>query len=139
MTPFGEAPAFRLEVEVQPPQALDLASDGPVRLVAITGGRVLGGLTGQILSGGADWQTVQPDGSIAIEARYLLQLDDGARVEVQGRGIRVPGTGGFLHTLWLRTASPAHAALNSTQFLALGRKRERFVEIAAFALPVLEA
>lgn len=135
MTPFGQPPVFRLEVEVLPPQALDPASMGPVRVVSITGGRVLGGLEGTILPGGTDWQTVEPDGSVGIEARYLLQLADGARIELQSRGRRASGTGAFWSSIWLRCADPAHAWVNAAQFIGLGRKLDGHVAIDAFALP----
>ena len=137
--PFDQPPLFQLEVEVRPPEPLDPAQGGPVRLVAITGGRVLGGLSGRILPGGTDWQNVRADGSIEIEARYLLELDDGARIELQSRGLRAPDAAGFWSSIWLRTESAGHAALNRTQFVARGRKRERHVEIEAFALPELSA
>lgn len=135
MTPFGQPPVFRLEVEVLPPQALDPASMGPVRVVSITGGRVLGGLEGTILPGGTDWQTVEPDGSVGIEARYLLQLADGARIELQSRGRRAGGTGAFWSSIWLHCADPAHAWVNAAQFIGLGRKLDGHVAIDAFALP----
>lgn len=137
MTPFGQPPLFRLEVEVSAPQALDAATMGPVRLVAITGGRVLGGLQGVILPGGTDWQEVRPDGSFGIEARYLLELDDGARIELQSRGQRGAGASGFWSSMWLRTADPRHGDLANGQFLALGRKTPRCVEMDVFALPAL--
>ncbi|MDE2596670.1 MAG: DUF3237 domain-containing protein [Sphingomonadales bacterium] len=135
MTPFGQPPAFRLEVEVEPPLALDGATMGPVRLVRIIGGRVSGALSGTILPGGTDWQTVRGDGSVEIEARYLLQLDDGARVELQSRGLRGAGAAGFWSSIWLRAEAPAHAALNSVQYLALGCKLPEYVAIEAWALP----
>ena len=138
MTPFGQPASFRLEVEVIPPVALDQQSMGPVRLVQVTGGRVLGSLQGRILPGGADWQTLLPDGTIEIEARYLLELDDGARIELQNRGRRAGPTGPFWSSIWLRSEAPQYRHLNAAQFLALGTKREGFVEIEAYALPRVE-
>lgn len=135
MTPFGQPPLFRLEVEVRAPEALDPATMGPVRLVSITGGRVLGQLEGVILPGGTDWQTVEPDGSVGIEARYLLELADGARIELQSRGRRAAGAGAFWSSIWLRSADPAHAWVNAAQFIGLGRKLDGHVAIDAFALP----
>ena len=41
---------------------------------------------GVILPGGTDWQTLADDGTIGIEARYLIELTDGTRVELQSRG-----------------------------------------------------
>ncbi|HQN53672.1 MAG TPA: DUF3237 domain-containing protein [Novosphingobium sp.] len=135
MTPFGQEAAFRLEVEVLAPQALDPVSMGPVRVVSITGGRVLGRLEGTILPGGTDWQTVEADGSVGIEARYLLELTDGARIELQSRGRRGAGAGAFWSSIWLRTADPVHAWVNAAQFIGLGRKLDGHVAIDAFALP----
>lgn len=135
MTPFGQEPLFRLEVEVSAPQALDPASMGPVRLVGITGGRVLGGLDGVILPGGTDWQELRADGSIAIEARYLLELADGARIELQSRGQRGATAKGFWSSIWLRTTAPQWAQLNQAQFLGLGRKLDHCVAIEVFQLP----
>jgi hypothetical protein len=137
MTPFGREPLFRLEVDVRPPEPLDRASGGPVRLVSITGGRVSGGLEGVILAGGADWQTLRGDGAIEIEARYMLELADGARAELQSRGLRAAGASGFWSSMWLRCEAEAYRALNQTQFLAKGRKLERHVAIDVFPLPEL--
>ena len=135
MNPFGQAPLFSIEVEVCPPEPLDPVSGGPVRMVAITGGRVLGGLSGRVLPGGADWQRLRDDGALEIEARYMLELDDGARIEVQAQGLRAAGASGFWSTMRLNTPAEAHAHLNEAQFLALGRKLERFVAIEVHALP----
>jgi Protein of unknown function (DUF3237) len=135
MTPFGQPAAFRLEIEVCRPEPLDPQSGGPVRLVSISGGRVLGSLHGRILPGGTDWQTIQPDGTIEIEARYLLELDDGTRVELQARGLRRADAQGFWSSNWLYTTSQAHDDLNRQQFLGWGEKSEEGVVIEVFALP----
>lgn len=137
MTPFGQAPLFALRVLVEVPAALDLVSGGPVRLVRITGGTVSGGLNGAILPGGTDWQELGAGGAIGIEARYLLELDGGARVELQSRGLRGVGASGFWSSIWLRSADPALAALNQTQYLGLGRKLDECVAIDVFELPAL--
>ena len=137
MTPFGQSPAFWLEVHVCPPEPLDPASGGPVRLVSITGGTVSGDLVGTILPGGTDWQAVQTDGSLTIEARYLLELNDGSRVELQSRGLRAAGAAGFWSSIWLHSEAPKHAVLNQMQFLAKGEKQPHAVVIEAFALPSL--
>jgi Protein of unknown function (DUF3237) len=137
MTPFGQPPFSTLEVEVRPPEPLDLQSGGPVRLVSITGGRVSGGIEGMILPGGTDWQMIDGQGNIAIEARYLLELTDGTRVELQSRGQRAAQAGGFWSSIWLRTESANHASLNAMQFVAMGRKLERHVAIEAYDLPAV--
>lgn len=137
MTPFGQAALFRLEVEVRAPEALDPAAQGPVRLVSIIGGRVLGGLQGTILPGGTDWQELRSDGTIGIAARYLLELSDGARIELQSRGQRAATAKGFWSSIWLRSTAPQWVHLNQMQFMGLGRKLEHCVAIDVFALPDL--
>ena len=62
---------------------------GERRIVPITGGEVAGPqLQGTILPGGADWQVVCSDGTALLEARYVVETDDGALVYVRNLGIR---------------------------------------------------
>lgn len=136
MTPFGKPAAFRLEIDVRPPEALDPVSGGPVRLVQVAGGRVSGALEGRILPGGADWQTLRSDGTIEIEARYLVELADGTRLEVLNRGLRAPGASGFWSSIWLRSEAPALAELTRTHFVAFGQKLPDCVAIEAYAPPL---
>lgn len=107
---------------------------GGVRMVAITGGRVSGAMVGAILPGGADWQRVTGD-VIEIDARYLLALEDGARVELLCRGRRRADASGFWSSIWLTTGDPRHAALNDAQYIGYGRKVEGHVAIDSYLLP----
>jgi hypothetical protein len=61
------------------------------RLIPITGGTVTGAaLNGRVLPGGADFQLIVGDGTQAqLDARYVLELDDGSRVFVQNTALRV--------------------------------------------------
>ena len=135
MNPFGSPAAFQLAVDVEAPIALDQATAGPVRLIRISGGTVTGSLNGKIVRGGTDWQSVTPDGTASIEARYLLELADGAIVELQSRGKRTADATHFWSSIWLRTAAPAHQALNREQYLGYGVKRGGCVTIDVFRLP----
>ena len=45
-------------------------------------------MRGIILPGGADYQLIHSDGFTEIEARYVLQTEQGARIYVVNRGIR---------------------------------------------------
>ncbi len=45
-------------------------------------------MRGRVLPGGADWQLVRPDGVAELDALYVLETDDGARIHVHNRGIR---------------------------------------------------
>jgi hypothetical protein len=135
MKPFGTSPAFRLSVDVEAPVALDQGLSGPVRLIRISGGTVSGDIKGHIVRGGTDWQTVMPDGMATIEARYLLELDDGAVVELQSRGQRVPDKSSFWTAIWLRTVATAHQALSRQQYLGYGTKLGGCVVIDVYPLP----
>jgi hypothetical protein len=57
------------------------------RCIPIIGGAVTGTYMGTVLPGGADWQQISDDGTIDIDARYVLELA-GGRVEVESRGLR---------------------------------------------------
>ncbi len=72
----------------------DAVEMGPVprgrrRIVPILDGPVVGPrLRGRVLPGGADWQLVRPDGVAEVEAFYVIETDDGARIHVHNRGVR---------------------------------------------------
>lgn len=60
------------------------------RLIAITGGDLRGpGIAGTVLPGGADTMLIRPDGLVEIDVRSSVQMDDGANVYVENRGMRV--------------------------------------------------
>lgn len=62
---------------------------GVRRVIPIAGGTFAGPLlNGRVVGAGADWQTVRPDGLVELDARYLLETDDGAIIELQDRGLR---------------------------------------------------
>jgi hypothetical protein len=82
---------FVLELNVSIGALLDLGtgSSGSRRTVAITGGTFAGPeLSGRVLPGGADWQRVEEDGLTIIDARYVIETEDGVRIEVRNQGIR---------------------------------------------------
>lgn len=84
------APLMRLVVEVGQVQSLGPVPQGERRVVAITGGRFEAddGWRGEVLPGGADWQLLRTDGVLEVDARYMLQDGDGARVQVISQGLR---------------------------------------------------
>jgi hypothetical protein len=62
---------------------------GARRVIPITGGEAKGPrLRGRILAAGADFQNGRTDGVTELEARYVLETDDGARVYIENRGLR---------------------------------------------------
>ncbi|MBN9189272.1 MAG: DUF3237 domain-containing protein, partial [Microbacterium sp.] len=55
--------------------------------VPITGGAVSGSISGKVLPGGGDWARIISSDHVAVEARYLMQTDDGIVIDVVNTGI----------------------------------------------------
>jgi hypothetical protein len=79
-----------LAVTIAPPVEIGQTPAGLRRLIPITGGIVRGPrLNGQVLSGGADFQLILTEGSTAhLDARYVIEADDGSRIFVQNTALR---------------------------------------------------
>ena len=81
--------AFEARVLIGTPLDLGIAAGGQKRIVPITGGRINGErFSGDVLPGGADWQTLRPDGVLDVSARYTVRADDGAIVSIVNTGYR---------------------------------------------------
>lgn len=83
-------PQFRtaLEVVAEVGDAIEVGQGpkGGHRLVPIVGGEFRGpGLTGRVLPGGADRQTIRADGIRELDAIYELEADDGTVLMVHNR------------------------------------------------------
>jgi len=73
-------------VDLSPTVPLGMSPLGERRMVPITGGTFEGpGLRGTVVAGGADRQLVRRDGSVALDAVYELQTDDGVVISVRNR------------------------------------------------------
>lgn len=82
-------PLFVAEVLVDPLQSVGGPAGAGRRIGTLPGGRFEGEcLRGTILPGGADWQTERGDGAIALDARIVLQTDDGALIAMSYTGLR---------------------------------------------------
>lgn len=86
---------FAETVSLTPGELIGKTPLGERHRVPITGGYFAGpGLSGQIVPGGADWQLVRADGSLVIDADYIIRTDDGVMIHVHNVGIVVrPGAG----------------------------------------------
>lgn len=129
-----------LAVTIAPPVEVGATPAGLRRMIPITGGTVTGPrMNGQVLAGGADFQLILGGGTQAhLDARYVIELDDGSRVFVQNTALRVaslensqrimngqpvnPDEVYFRCQPQLETAAPQWAWLNDSQFIGTGRR-----------------
>lgn len=145
--------AFEARVLVGDPVEMGMGTDGlRHRMIPITGGTVSGpGLNGIVLPGGADWQRIRvSDGVTELEARYVIQTEDGDNISVCNRGLRAgppevmqrlaagdpvdPTLYYFRATPQFQTGSPRHAWLTRTLFLATGERRPTEVLIRVWSV-----
>lgn len=81
-------PLFSLEVSVSGAHRF---GEGGVNQVVglVSGGRFAGDrLSGRVLPGGNDWQTVLSDGTLLMDAKLPLETDDGGMIIMTFRGVR---------------------------------------------------
>ena len=80
-----------LAVTIAAPVEVGQTPAGLRRMIPITGGTVTGPrVNGKVLAGGADFQLILGGGTQAhLDARYVIELDDGSRVFVQNTALRV--------------------------------------------------
>ena len=84
LIPLGD-----LVAEVGAPIDVGVGPRGRRRIVPILGGTFTGErLSGRVLSGANDYQLVRADGVLELQARYIIETEDGARIFVENNGIR---------------------------------------------------
>jgi hypothetical protein len=129
-----------LAVTIAPPVEVGTTPAGLRRMIPITGGTVTGPrVNGKVLAGGADFQLILEGGTQAhLDARYVMELDDGCRVFVQNTALRVaspensqrimngqpvnPDEVYFRCQPKLEATEPKWAWLNESQFIGTGRR-----------------
>jgi hypothetical protein len=75
--------AFTAWIQIAALRQIGEIPGGQGRIVPITGGTFEGPrLKGIVMPGGADWQTVRPDGVTELRAHYGLETEDGAIIQV---------------------------------------------------------
>ncbi len=141
----------RIACDVGPLVSLGPAPAGERRYVPLGGGTVRGPeLNGRLVEGGVDWQVARSDGALEIAAHYVIETEDGARIEVQSTGLRhgppavmarlaagedVPPAEYFFRTLVrLTTGSPQWAHLNKVMAIARGRRQASRVLLDLYRL-----
>src|SRR5436305_1479333 len=82
-------PLFVMRLDVRPFLVVGPTPGGYRRVGIVPGGRFEGErLSGQVLDGGSDWQTVRGDGATSLDVRLTLKTDDDALISMTYRGIR---------------------------------------------------
>ncbi len=80
---------FKANIQVAAPIEVGNAGAGIRRVIPITGGTFEGpGMKGEILTGGADYQLIRPDGVTEVVAHYTIQTDDGVPIYITNKGYR---------------------------------------------------
>lgn len=82
-------PLFVLRLDVKPIVVVG-DTPGPFRRIGIVPSGAFAGerLSGTVLDGSSDWQTVRGDGSTTLDVRLVLRTDDGVAIPMSYRGIR---------------------------------------------------
>jgi hypothetical protein len=150
-----EAPVLRLfcklEVDLASPQTIGQTPFGLRRVIPIIGGRITGErLSGRVVPGGADWQTVGADGLAELSARYTLETDDGALIDLTNTGFRhgpadvmqrlaageavSPASYHMRTTARLQSGHESYAWLNRMVFVGTGGRGSGHVRIDLYTL-----
>ena len=111
------------------------------RIGVVYGGRFEGErLSGEVLDGGSDWQSVRSDGSTLLDVRLNLKTDDGALICMTYKGVRRgppdiiariekgeavdPASYYFRINPMFETAAPQYAWLNGILAVGIGHRFE---------------
>lgn len=138
-------------VDVGPPQEVGTTPTGRRRVIPILGGTVRGALlSGKVLGGGADFQSIRSDTFTDIHARYVIETDEGEMVYVENTGIRTGSAADIAalaqgrqvdpERIYFRsyprfeTASPRLDWLNAHLFLGTGARHPDRVELNFFLI-----
>ena len=129
-----------MAVTIAAPVEVGHTPAGLRRMIPITGGTVTGlRLNGKVMAGGADFQLILGGGTQAhLDARYVIELNDGSRVFVQNTALRVaslensqrimngqpvnPDEIYFRCQPKLEATTPQWAWLSESQFIGSGRR-----------------
>ena len=82
-------PMFAMRLDVRPLLIVG-ATPGAYRRVGVVPGGSFEGerLSGAVLDGASDWQTVRNDGSTTLNVRLVLKTEDGALIGMTYQGLR---------------------------------------------------
>ncbi len=142
-------PIFHVNCEVANILDLGPAPFGHRRVVNLLGGTVSGAkLNGRIVPGGTDWQIMAADGALDIHARYTVESEAGAFIQVDSKGMRHgppevlarlakgedvdPSLYYFRTVMRFETGHPSALWLNRIMALASGRREKNAVKLDVY-------
>ena len=142
-------PIFSIRCELANILDVGPAPFGHRRVVNILGGTITGEkLAGRILPGGADWQILSADGSADVHARYTVESEAGALIQVDSKGVRHgapdvmarladgeevdPALYYFRTVMRFETAHPTTIWLNRILALARGARQKNAVRLDVY-------
>ena len=139
-----------LEVQVGTPIDVGTTPSAARRFIPLIGGSFRGEAEGEVLAGGADWQTIRPDGTLEISAHYLLKTRAGGLIEVSSIGLRhapkevldklargepVASDQYYFRThVRFRTPVPELQAWNNRLYYSIGERKRALVCLSVFEI-----
>jgi len=75
-----------LHVICEPDMEVRNDGSGFLRVIPIVGGTFEGEICGEIVPGGADWNTTRDNGIGHVFAKYVLKTDDGEYIAIENEG-----------------------------------------------------
>ena len=103
-----------------------------------------------MLPGGADFQIIRPNGFTILEARYVIESEDGALLYVENNGVRFgsaetmakikrgepvdPALVYFKSVIRFETAAPHYRWMMESIFVCSGARRPDAVELSIYRL-----
>lgn len=137
-----------LSVRVSAPIDVGETPQGRRRLIPIIDGVARGQLSGRVLAGGADAQVILSPTLTMMQARYVIETEQGELVYVENTGLRAadpevmallnrgeivdPARVYFRSTPRFETAAPRLTWLMSSVFVASGARFPDRVELSVF-------
>ncbi len=145
-------PLMTISIDVHDTISGHATPRGETRVVPFASGTFeAAGFRGRLLPGGTDWQRVRSDNVLEIRAHYMLETDEGERIEVTSEGIRaatpevleslargdrVPPDRYYFRTfVRFNTAAERLAHLNGLLAVSSGERQSNRVHLQLYAVP----
>jgi hypothetical protein len=77
-----------MKLHIQCDRDMEVKNDGSgyLRVIPIVGGTFEGKINGEVIPGGADWNTTRENNIAHVFAKYLLKTDDGEFIAIENEG-----------------------------------------------------